>query len=58
MCGRREEGVAEGAALKGELKGVISDIEWGVLSGLFDFTIINTDQDQSITELRRALTYV
>lgn len=55
--GRLKEEAKSEDALKAGLQQVISDIEWGVLSGLFEFTIINDDPTQSLKEMRRAVAY-
>jgi len=43
--------------IKGELKTVLGDIEWGIMSGLFDFTLINDDEEKSRRDLATALSY-
>jgi hypothetical protein len=40
------------------LKSVLSDIEWGVLSGLFEFTVINADPATALLELQTAAGYL
>jgi hypothetical protein len=40
------------------LKSVLNDIEWGVLSGLFEFTVINSDPNKALTELQNAARYL
>ena len=40
------------------LKAVLADIEWGVLSGLFEFTVINDDPGRALGELQAAARYV
>jgi len=54
--GEKGSGGAGGGeqAMRDSLKGVISDIEWGVLSGLFEFTVINDDPARALAELRQA----
>ncbi|CAM9101924.1 unnamed protein product [Chrysoparadoxa australica] len=41
--------------LRGQTKKVIDDIEFGVTSGAFDFTVINEDDAVSMEKMRRAL---
>ena len=55
--GRLKEEAENEEKLKAGLQQVISDIEWGVLSGLFEFTIINDNPAESLMELRRAVAY-
>lgn len=61
-----EEGWADGtdeqrealeAEVRGRARGAIEDIEFGVTSAIFEFTIIDTDADASLAKLRRALAY-
>jgi len=35
----------------------ISDTEWALTSGGFDFTVVNSDLDQALAELKKASTY-
>jgi hypothetical protein len=40
------------------LKSVLNDIEWGVLSGLFEFTVINSVPSKALAELQNAARYL
>jgi hypothetical protein len=53
-----EEDEKEEDVLRESLKDVISDIEWGVLSGLFEFTVINDDPTRALSELKQAASYL
>lgn len=44
--------------LRAELKKVIAAIEWGVMSGLFEFTVINEDRTVAMAEIKKAVTYL
>lgn len=43
--------------LRAKIREVIKDIEYGVISGLFEFTLLNDDVDQSLRELKAAAEY-
>jgi hypothetical protein len=38
-------------------KKIVQEIEFGVTSGLFEFTILNSNEDNSLRELREAASY-
>ena len=43
--------------LRSAVATVVEDIEFGVSSGVFDFTILNTDKDAAVDKLLRAVSY-
>jgi len=43
--------------LRGRTRNVIRDIEYGIVSGIFDFTILNDDLDESWKQLKDASEY-
>ena len=50
-------GETEESVIRGKIRKVIKDIEFGVVSGMFDFTILNDDFEQSVVELKEAAEY-
>ena len=50
-------GETEESIIRGKIRKVIKDIEFGVVSGVFDFTILNDDFEQSVMELKEASKY-
>jgi hypothetical protein len=48
----------QAVSVNAALKSVLSDIEWGVLSGLFEFTVINADPATALLELQTAAGYL
>lgn len=48
---------SEDSILRSRVKQIVKDIEYGVISGIFEFTILNDDLDQSIKELKAAAEY-
>ena len=55
-----EEGGEEGAegAVQAYLTEVVADIEWGLLSRLFDFTVINDSEERALGDLKRAAAFL
>ncbi|KAL7502888.1 hypothetical protein ACHAXN_000762 [Cyclotella atomus] len=51
------EGQTEDSVLRAKVNQAIKDIEYGVTSGLFEFTILNEDIDESVKELKDAAGY-
>lgn len=47
----------EDSILRSRVKQIVKDIEYGVISGIFEFTILNDDLDQSVKELKAAAEY-
>jgi guanylate kinase len=43
--------------IRGKIRKVVKDIEFGVVSGMFEFTILNDDFEQSVAELKEAAQY-
>lgn len=43
--------------LRGKVRTVVKDIEYGVVSGVFEFTILNEDVEESMTQLKEAAEY-
>ena len=51
------EGETEESLLRAKMNQAVKDIEYGVVSGVFEFTILNDDIDESLVELRDAAEY-
>lgn len=51
------EDETEDTVLRAKVRQVVKDIEFGVVSGLFEFTILNEDIDDSLTQLKDAASY-
>jgi guanylate kinase len=51
------EGETEESLLRAKMNQAVKDIEYGVVSGVFEFTILNDDIDESVMELRDAAEY-
>ena len=51
------EGETEDSLVRAKMKQAIKDIEYGVVSGVFEFTILNDDIDESVKELKEAAEY-
>jgi len=47
----------EDSILRAKVRQVVKDIEFGVVSGVFEFTILNEDVDESTRQLREAANY-
>mmetsp|Transcript_12654 Transcript_12654/g.27719 ORF Transcript_12654/g.27719 Transcript_12654/m.27719 type:complete len:584 (+) Transcript_12654:80-1831(+) len=47
----------EAIFLRAKVRQVVKDIEFGVVSGLFEFTILNEDIDESLRQLKEAAAY-
>ena len=43
--------------LRSRVKQIVQDIEYGVISGIFEFTILNDDLEQSTQEIKAAAEY-
>ncbi|KAL3798295.1 hypothetical protein HJC23_000209 [Cyclotella cryptica] len=51
------EGETEESLLRAKIGQVVKDIEFGVVSGIFEFTILNDDIEESMRELKDAASY-
>lgn len=51
------EDETEDTVLRAKVRQVVKDIEFGVVSGLFEFTILNEDIDDSLAQLKDAASY-
>mmetsp|Transcript_30733 Transcript_30733/g.35037 ORF Transcript_30733/g.35037 Transcript_30733/m.35037 type:complete len:546 (+) Transcript_30733:8-1645(+) len=51
------EDESESSFIRKKIKEVVSDIEYGITSGIFEFTILSDDQEKSIKELKDAASY-
>jgi guanylate kinase len=51
------EGETKESVIRARIKEIISEIEFGLGSGIFEFTILNEDPEQSIKELKQAASY-
>jgi guanylate kinase len=47
----------EESVVRARIKEIINEIEYGLGSGIFEFTILNQDPEQSLKELKRAAEY-
>lgn len=43
--------------LRGKIRQIVKDIEYGIVSGIFEFTILNEDMEQSLDQLKKAAAY-
>jgi guanylate kinase len=43
--------------LRAKIKEIVKDIEYGIVSGMFEFTVLNDDPDESMKQLRDAAEY-
>jgi len=50
-------GETEDSFIRGKIRRVVKDIEFGVVSGMFEFTILNDDFEHSLNELKAAGEY-
>ena len=50
-------GETEDSFIRGKIRKVVKDIEFGVVSGMFEFTILNDDFEHSLNELKAAGEY-
>ena len=48
---------SEDSVIRAKIREIVKDIEYGIVSGIFEFTILNDDPEQSITELKTAADY-
>ena len=51
------EDETEDSVLRAKIRQVVKDIEFGVVSGIFEFTILNEDVDDSLKQLKDAASY-
>ena len=51
------EGEDEPSFLRAKIKDIVKDIEYGIVSGVFEFTILNDDVQSSMEQLRDAAEY-
>lgn len=51
------EDETEDSVLRAKVRQVVKDIEFGVVSGVFEFTILNEDIDESVRQLKDAAGY-
>jgi len=51
------EDETEESVIRGKVKAIVQDIEYGVVSGIFEFTILNNDFDTSFAQLEEAAEY-
>ena len=45
------------SVIRARIKEIIKEIEYGISSGLFEFTILNEDEEKSLQELKEAAAY-
>jgi len=51
------DGESADSVLRARVKKIVKDIEYGVISGIFEFTILNDDIEESVQELKAAAEY-
>jgi len=51
------EDETEESVLRAKVRQVVKDIEFGVVSGVFEFTILNEDVEESVKQLKDAASY-
>jgi hypothetical protein len=51
------EGETEDSVFRAKENQIVKDIEFGVVSGVFDFTILNDDLEESVKDLKKAASY-
>lgn len=51
------EDETEESVLRSKVRRVVKDIEFGVVSGVFEFTVLNEDVEESVKQLRDAANY-
>lgn len=51
------DGETEEAVLRARVRQAVKDIEFGVVSGVFDFTILNEDVEDSVRQLKEVANY-
>jgi guanylate kinase len=51
------EGESKESVIRARIKEIINEIEYGLSSGIFEFTILNQDPKQSVKELKQAAAY-
>jgi hypothetical protein len=45
------------SVMRGKIREIVQEIEYGISSGIFEFTILNKNPDESIKQLREAAAY-
>jgi hypothetical protein len=45
------------SVLRSKIREIVKDIEYGVVSGIFEFTVLNDDFDKSLLQLKNAANY-
>ena len=51
------EGETEESVIRAKVKEIVQNIEYGIVSGMFEFTILNDNIDTSMVELKKAAEY-
>ena len=51
------EGESKESVTRARIKEIVQEIEYGISSGIFEFTILNSDEKESIRQLREAALY-
>jgi hypothetical protein len=51
------EGESADTVRRTKLREIVKDIEYGVVSGIFEFTVLNDDFENSLMELKSAAEY-
>jgi len=45
------------SVIRARIREIVSEIEFGISSGIFEFTILNENEDESLKQLREASSY-
>jgi len=51
------EGETPDSVRRAKIREIVKDIEYGVVSGIFEFTVLNDDFDDSLLQLKNAAEY-
>jgi guanylate kinase len=54
---RVSEDETKESVIRGKIRDIIQEIEYGISSGIFEFTILNANQEESLKQLREAASY-
>jgi hypothetical protein len=51
------DGETRESVVRGKIRDIVRDIEYGIVSGVFEFTILNEDDESSLMQLKTAAEY-
>jgi pSer/pThr/pTyr-binding forkhead associated (FHA) protein len=52
-----DEDETKESVIRGKIREIVQEIEYGISSGIFEFTILNKNEDESLKQLREAAAY-